>query len=145
MEQTALTEESLVVVDDAPCEPQELAPRDDVIRILLVDDSVTIRRTAESLLKREGYDVEAAEDGPKAPVVGITGTGGAGDAGDLTIEAGSLLVSGVAQDFSETSPRRHQPPEARSCMVSKYTLLAKAREKALVSPFEPLTLSEKIL
>jgi len=66
MEQTALTEESLVVVDDAPCEPQELAPRDDVIRILVVDDSVTIRRTAESLLKREGYEVEAAEDGFEA-------------------------------------------------------------------------------
>ncbi len=35
-------------------------------RILVVDDSETIRRTAEALLKREGYTVGVAEDGFKA-------------------------------------------------------------------------------
>ncbi len=35
-------------------------------RILVVDDSETIRRTAEALLKKEGYDVYLAEDGFKA-------------------------------------------------------------------------------
>ena len=35
-------------------------------RILIVDDSMTIRRTAETLLKREGYDVVTAEDGFEA-------------------------------------------------------------------------------
>ncbi len=35
-------------------------------RILIVDDSETIRRTAEALLKKEGYQVVAAEDGLRA-------------------------------------------------------------------------------
>ncbi len=35
-------------------------------KILIVDDSETIRRTAEALLKREGYDVAVAEDGLRA-------------------------------------------------------------------------------
>ncbi|MBS9781070.1 MAG: response regulator [Gammaproteobacteria bacterium] len=35
-------------------------------KILIVDDSETIRRTAEALLKREGYDVATAEDGLRA-------------------------------------------------------------------------------
>ncbi len=35
-------------------------------RILIVDDSETIRRTAEALLKREGYQVAVAEDGLRA-------------------------------------------------------------------------------
>ena len=33
------------------------------LRILVVDDSSTIRRSAESMLKTEGYDVVTAEDG----------------------------------------------------------------------------------
>lgn len=33
---------------------------------MIVDDSETIRRTAEALLKREGYTVGVAEDGFKA-------------------------------------------------------------------------------
>ena len=36
------------------------------IKVMVVDDSVTIRRTAESLLKREGYSVVTAEDGFEA-------------------------------------------------------------------------------
>jgi hypothetical protein len=35
------------------------------------------------------------------------------------------------------------PPETRPCIVSKYTLLAEARKKALDSPFEPLDLQRK--
>ncbi len=35
-------------------------------KVLIVDDSETIRRTAEALLKREGYDVAVAEDGLRA-------------------------------------------------------------------------------
>lgn len=33
------------------------------VRILVVDDSQTIRRTAETLLSRAGYDVVTAQDG----------------------------------------------------------------------------------
>ena len=38
------------------------------VKIMVVDDSVTIRRTAETLLKREGYTVVMAEDGFEALV-----------------------------------------------------------------------------
>ncbi len=34
--------------------------------VLIVDDSETIRRTAEALLKKEGYQVATAEDGLRA-------------------------------------------------------------------------------
>lgn len=51
----------------------------------------------------------------------------------------------VRNDFFDQLDTAISPPEARSCIISKYTLLAKAREKALVSPFEPLTLPEKIV
>ena len=36
------------------------------VRILVVDDSSTIRRSAESMLKSEGYDVVTAENGFEA-------------------------------------------------------------------------------
>jgi twitching motility two-component system response regulator PilG len=36
------------------------------IKVMVIDDSKTIRRTAESLLKREGYDVVTATDGYEA-------------------------------------------------------------------------------
>ena len=36
------------------------------LRILVVDDSSTIRRSAESMLKAEGYDVVTAENGFEA-------------------------------------------------------------------------------
>ena len=39
---------------------------DHALKVMIVDDSVTIRRTAESLLKREGYTVITAEDGFQA-------------------------------------------------------------------------------
>ena len=51
----------------------------------------------------------------------------------------------VRNAFFEYLDAGIQPPETRPCIVSKYTLLAKAREKALASPFEPLTLPEKIV
>ena len=51
----------------------------------------------------------------------------------------------VRNEYFEYLDTGIQPPEARPCIVSKYTLLAKAREKALASPFEPLTLPEKIV
>lgn len=38
----------------------------DAIRILVVDDSKTIRRSAETLLAREGYEVITANDGYEA-------------------------------------------------------------------------------
>jgi len=36
---------------------------EDVLRIMVIDDSKTIRRSAESLLRREGWDVVTAVDG----------------------------------------------------------------------------------
>ncbi len=36
------------------------------IRVFLIDDSKTIRRTAEMLLKKQGFNVEMAEDGFEA-------------------------------------------------------------------------------
>lgn len=40
------------------------------IRVLVIDDSKTIRRTAEVLLQREGFSVQSAEDGFMAlPIV----------------------------------------------------------------------------
>lgn len=36
------------------------------VKVLIVDDSSTIRRTAETILKKEGYTVDTAEDGFKA-------------------------------------------------------------------------------
>lgn len=40
--------------------------KDHSIKVMVVDDSVTIRRTAETLLKREGYVVITADDGFEA-------------------------------------------------------------------------------
>ncbi len=51
----------------------------------------------------------------------------------------------VRDDFFNYLDAGIQPPESRSCIVSKYTLLATAREKALASPCEPLTLPERIV
>lgn len=39
---------------------------DKTIKVMVVDDSATIRRTAESLLSREGYTVITADDGFEA-------------------------------------------------------------------------------
>ncbi len=36
------------------------------LKVMIVDDSKTIRRTAESLLKREGFEVATASDGFEA-------------------------------------------------------------------------------
>ncbi len=36
------------------------------IKVMIVDDSVTIRRAAETFLRREGYDVITADDGFEA-------------------------------------------------------------------------------
>ena len=44
--------------------PENEAPAS--LRILVVDDSSTIRRSAESMLKTEGYDVVTAENGFEA-------------------------------------------------------------------------------
>lgn len=40
--------------------------KDHSVKVMVVDDSVTIRRTAETLLKREGYTVITADDGFEA-------------------------------------------------------------------------------
>lgn len=44
----------------------EAAPANGGLKVMVIDDSKTIRRTAESLLKREGYDVVTASDGYEA-------------------------------------------------------------------------------
>jgi len=44
----------------------------------------------------------------------------------------------VRDAFLEHLDAGTEPPEHRACTIAKYTLLAKAREKALVSPFEML-------
>ena len=36
------------------------------LKVMVIDDSKTIRRTAETLLQREGYDVVTAVDGFEA-------------------------------------------------------------------------------
>ncbi len=66
MKHTAMQEDSSVVVDDGASDDVGKASINAAIKVLVVDDSVTIRRTAESLLKREGYQVESAEDGFEA-------------------------------------------------------------------------------
>lgn len=38
----------------------------DTLKVMVIDDSKTIRRTAETLLKKEGYDVITAVDGFEA-------------------------------------------------------------------------------
>ncbi len=49
--------ESSASTSDAVASPLE------GLKVLVIDDSKTIRRTAETLLKREGCDVVTAEDG----------------------------------------------------------------------------------
>ncbi|MBW1959941.1 MAG: oxidoreductase [Deltaproteobacteria bacterium] len=44
----------------------------------------------------------------------------------------------VRDTFLEYLDTGFLPPETRACIVAKYTLLTKAREKALVSPFKPM-------
>ena len=47
----------------------ELATKEELthaVKVMIVDDSVAIRRTAETLLKREGYTVITADDGFEA-------------------------------------------------------------------------------
>ena len=47
-------------------EPVKEAGATTGLKVMVIDDSKTIRRTAESLLKREGYDVVTATDGYEA-------------------------------------------------------------------------------
>lgn len=47
-------------------EPATKEESNNTIKVMLVDDSVAIRRTAETLLKREGYTVFTADDGFEA-------------------------------------------------------------------------------
>lgn len=46
--------------------PEAEATEQRPVKVMVVDDSVTIRRTAETLLRREGYTVLTAEDGFEA-------------------------------------------------------------------------------
>ena len=49
----------------------------DGLRVMVIDDSKTIRRTAETLLKREGADVVTATDGFEAtPVIMLSSKDG---------------------------------------------------------------------
>jgi len=41
-------------------------PGNPTLRVMVIDDSKTIRRTAETLLKKEGYEVVTAVDGFEA-------------------------------------------------------------------------------
>ncbi|TWI02742.1 twitching motility two-component system response regulator PilG [Luteimonas cucumeris] len=45
---------------------QGSAPSLSGLKVMVIDDSKTIRRTAETLLKREGYEVVTANDGFEA-------------------------------------------------------------------------------
>ena len=45
---------------------QGSAPSQNGLKVMVIDDSKTIRRTAETLLKREGYAVVTANDGFEA-------------------------------------------------------------------------------
>ena len=49
----------------------------------------------------------------------------------------------VRDAFFEYLDAGELPPETRSCIVSKYTLLAEARKKAYASPFEPMQAPDK--
>jgi hypothetical protein len=51
----------------------------------------------------------------------------------------------VRDAFFEFLNKGELPPEARSCIVSKYTLLAEARKKALATPFEPMQAPELVI
>ena len=66
MKQFATTEELSVPSNDSDSEVSDTRHPESLARVMIVDDSVTIRRTAETLLKREGYDVVTAEDGFEA-------------------------------------------------------------------------------
>ena len=54
-----------VVAPGAPAEPVALAlsPHSDIPLVLVVDDSITVRRVTQRLLQREGYRVALAADG----------------------------------------------------------------------------------
>jgi len=45
---------------------EELELSADSVKVLVIDDSKTIRKTAESLLSKQGYEVITAEDGYEA-------------------------------------------------------------------------------
>jgi twitching motility two-component system response regulator PilG len=53
-----------VVIDGGPGAASEDAGK--VFRVMVIDDSKTIRRTAESLLQKEGFEVITATDGFEA-------------------------------------------------------------------------------
>lgn len=54
-------------VDDCGDTPEDHAPRGtDGLKVMVIDDSKTIRRTAETLLKKEGCEVVTATDGFEA-------------------------------------------------------------------------------
>jgi len=48
---------------DQMTEENQDSPAANGIKVMVIDDSKTIRRTAETLLKREGYEVVTATDG----------------------------------------------------------------------------------
>ena len=55
-----------VVTGESPMDQTKDAGPAHGLKVMVIDDSKTIRRTAESLLKREGYDVVTASDGYEA-------------------------------------------------------------------------------
>ena len=50
----------------SPQDHGKASPDPGAMRIMVIDDSKTIRRTAETLLSREGFDVITAQDGYEA-------------------------------------------------------------------------------
>jgi chemosensory pili system protein ChpA (sensor histidine kinase/response regulator) len=48
---------------NAPAQPAAAAPHPDIPLVLVVDDSITVRRVTQRLLQREGYRVALAADG----------------------------------------------------------------------------------
>ena len=51
----------------------------------------------------------------------------------------------VRDSFFDYLDAGELPPEERSCIVSKYTLLAEAKKKAYDSPFKPMQAPEKVI
>jgi two-component system chemotaxis sensor kinase CheA len=63
-EATVATRASVVAAREAPAPEQEVAKRKP--RILVVDDSISIRKYVQRFLDRTGYEVEVAPDGMEA-------------------------------------------------------------------------------
>ena len=58
-----MEEELLQMSESTGAAPVTAGDKADTVKVLVIDDSKTIRRSAENLLSKEGYDVITATDG----------------------------------------------------------------------------------